>query len=284
MKVIGYGDNIVDKFLDRRTFYPGGNSVNYAVFAARLGVESEYLGVFGTDDLGDAMKAALDAEGVQRDHAQDVEGETGWCSVELRDGDRVFVDWNEGGVTTSSPLQVDAALLAHLAEADLVHSGVYGGTALSMPAVLGVDALVTYDFSAEPEFRTDEYLAPFAAGLDLALFSCSEQTEDEIVALLERVSAAGVGLVVATRGPDGSIAYDGSRVHRQASERVEDTLDTMGCGDAYIASLTTTLLAAGWAKGDHPAPTLVETAMAEASRYAAAQCRTEGAFGHGVGF
>ena len=37
MRVLGFGDNIVDRFLDRGLDYPGGNCVNVAVFARRLG-------------------------------------------------------------------------------------------------------------------------------------------------------------------------------------------------------------------------------------------------------
>ena len=49
MKVIGVGDNVVDQYLYKRTMYPGGNALNFSVYAKQLGVESAYLGVFGSD-------------------------------------------------------------------------------------------------------------------------------------------------------------------------------------------------------------------------------------------
>jgi len=49
VKILGLGDNIIDRFVDRGIDYPGGNAVNVAVYARRLGAESGYLGVFGDD-------------------------------------------------------------------------------------------------------------------------------------------------------------------------------------------------------------------------------------------
>ena len=50
VKVLGFGDNVVDKYEHIKTMYPGGNAVNFAVFAKKLGAErSAYMGIFGSD-------------------------------------------------------------------------------------------------------------------------------------------------------------------------------------------------------------------------------------------
>lgn len=50
ISVLGFGDNVVDKYEHIKTMYPGGNAVNFAVFAKKLGVErSAYMGIFGSD-------------------------------------------------------------------------------------------------------------------------------------------------------------------------------------------------------------------------------------------
>lgn len=33
MKVIGYGDNVVDRYVNKKIMFPGGNAVNFAVYA-----------------------------------------------------------------------------------------------------------------------------------------------------------------------------------------------------------------------------------------------------------
>lgn len=43
VKVIGLGDNVVDKYEHIRTMYPGGNALNFAAYAKRLGVNSAFL-------------------------------------------------------------------------------------------------------------------------------------------------------------------------------------------------------------------------------------------------
>lgn len=50
MKLIAVGDNVVDYYQDQETFYPGGNALNVAVLAKRLGHESSYIGIVGNDE------------------------------------------------------------------------------------------------------------------------------------------------------------------------------------------------------------------------------------------
>ena len=47
MNVIGIGDNVVDKYVHTQTMYPGGNALNFAAYAAMLGHNAAYLGIFG---------------------------------------------------------------------------------------------------------------------------------------------------------------------------------------------------------------------------------------------
>src|SRR4051812_24424769 len=60
VRVLGLGDNIVDRFVDRGVEYPGGNAVNVAVFARQLGAEAAYLGVFGDDEQGRFVRQAIE--------------------------------------------------------------------------------------------------------------------------------------------------------------------------------------------------------------------------------
>ena len=50
LRVLGLGDNVVDKYMHIRTMYPGGNALNFAVYAKMFGIEAGYLGVFGDDE------------------------------------------------------------------------------------------------------------------------------------------------------------------------------------------------------------------------------------------
>ena len=50
VSALGFGDNVVDKYEHIKTMYPGGNCVNFAVYAKMFGIEAGYLGVFGDDE------------------------------------------------------------------------------------------------------------------------------------------------------------------------------------------------------------------------------------------
>ena len=61
VKVLGFGDNVVDLYDHLHLLYPGGNAVNFAVFAKRLGVErSAYMGIFGTDRAAEHVIYSLE--------------------------------------------------------------------------------------------------------------------------------------------------------------------------------------------------------------------------------
>ncbi|NQD88389.1 sugar kinase [Paenarthrobacter sp. CM16] len=283
MKVIGFGDNIVDRFLDRKVMYPGGNCVNVAVFARRLGVESAYLGVFGSDPLGTFVRDAIDAEGVDTSRCIIRDGLNGVTEIKVVDGDRIFLGWNQGGVTTSDPFVLDDEHLNYLASAQLVHSSVYSASENQLPALRSAGTLVSFDYSSEPERRTDAYLAQTAPYVDLALLSCGNMTVAAVENDLKRVHAAGVSLAVGTRGQSGAVMYDGERFLTQAAAATDPLrfADTMGCGDAFLAGLVVSLLSSGWSRSYRPPVEACRKALVRGAGSAAAQCYVEGAFGHG---
>ena len=40
MKVIGIGDNVCDKYVHLKTMFPGGQALNFAVYAKMLGADA----------------------------------------------------------------------------------------------------------------------------------------------------------------------------------------------------------------------------------------------------
>ena len=85
LKVLGLGDNVCDVYLHTGTMYPGGQAVNFAVYARMLGAESDFMGVFGKDAVADHVQASLDAHGVGHSHCRIYEGENGFARVTLVD-------------------------------------------------------------------------------------------------------------------------------------------------------------------------------------------------------
>lgn len=282
MKILGFGDNIIDRFVDRGLIYPGGNCVNVAVFARQLGAEAAYLGVFGSDGYGGLMREALTAEGIWIDRSIVRAGPSGISNLTVDDGERVFGGWNGGGVTVEEPVVLDEELLRYASGFDLVHSSVYSAAEDELPKLRAGSALVSYDLSSEDVYRTAGYLDRVCPAVDLALVSCSHLGEAETRSLLRELVERGAGLALATRGTDGAIVYDGRSYVAAPAERIVDPstiVDTMGCGDAFMAAFTVSLLGAGWSRTSAPSADALLGALHAGADFAARQCFVDGAFG-----
>ena len=118
MRVLGAGDNVADRYLHQAMLYPGGNAVNVAVFAARLGARAGYLGVLGDDAAGRQILRALEAEHVDTALTRVVHAPNATADVELVGNDRVFLRSDR----TTALFELDDAQLDAMAAYDVVHS------------------------------------------------------------------------------------------------------------------------------------------------------------------
>ena len=73
-RILGLGDNTIDTYVDAGLQFPGGNAVNVAVMARRLGAETSYLGCWGDDEGGRLLEDALTAERVDLSHVRRIAG------------------------------------------------------------------------------------------------------------------------------------------------------------------------------------------------------------------
>jgi len=285
VRVLGFGDNIVDRFVDRGVEYPGGNAVNVAVFARRLGAEAAYLGVFGDDEHGSFVRGAIEDCGVDTSRSSVRRGPNGLTRIETVDGERRFLEWNEGGVTLSDPVRLSADDLDYASTFSLVHSSVYSGTVPELSKLGSTRVLRSFDLSAEPEFRTASYLSEVGPHVDLALVSLGDLDSSRTWAELRRIAAFGPRLVLGTRGAAGAVLFDGDDYYYSDAAPVPGPfVDTMGCGDAYLAAFVVELLGSGWRRNARPTGAALHRSMRRAAESAARQCTVDGAFGHGRRF
>jgi sugar/nucleoside kinase (ribokinase family) len=266
VRVLGVGDNVVDRYHDLGMMFPGGNPLNVAVAARRAGADAGYIGVVGTDEAAGVVRAALVAEGVATDRLRVVGGPNAYADVTVIDGDRVFVRSDKG----VSRFALDDQDIAYAAEFDIVHSGEFGGLEWQVP-VLAVSSLVAFDFGHQ---RSSEYLDPLLAHLEVAFFSASGLDDDETYRLLKRAVQGGARLALATRGSAPTLCWDGKSTWQQPVHGVEHVVDTLGAGDAFIG----TFLVANARRED------IAIALEAGATAAAATCMHFGAFGNGRAF
>lgn len=264
LKIIGIGDNVVDRYLHLNTMFPGGNAVNVPVLAKRLGAVASYIGVLGNDAAGELVKNALVTEGVDISHVKIAEGANGSADVNLVDGERVFIG-GDGGVSKHISLSNDD--LAFASGFDLIHSSVYSYLERLLPLMRGVGVPISYDFS---EKCGSDYIDATIKYVDYAFFSRADSSLDDIKRLLERSVERGAKMALVTRGMEGAIAYDGNAFCEQGVIQT-NVVDTMGAGDAFIARFL-----CGIFSGE-----ATSAAMKGAAEYAAKNCAHMGTFGYG---
>ena len=285
VKVLGLGDNVCDVYLHTGVMYPGGQALNFAVYAAQLGAQADYMGVFGQDEVAEHVQRTLDDMGVGHSHCRSWPGENGFARVTLVDGDRVFKGSNRGGVLQEHPITVEDEDLPYLSSFQLIHTTNNGFTDDLLPLLHKLPALVSYDFSYR--WKEEDRLARVCPYVDFAFLSCSELVERETESLCRRLNSMGCGTVVATRGSEGATVFDGNRVYRQLPHLVEP-VDTMGAGDSFATAMLVSLLDAMEPEGSQKwSGTLFRTAalpaaLEQAAAFSAKTCLTHGAFGRGV--
>ncbi len=227
IRIAAAGDNCVDAYSDGNV-YPGGNPVNVAVYVARLGGESTYIGAVGTDKYGKIMLDAIKGKGVDISHMKVLEGSTALTHVDIVNGDRVFGEYEEG---VMADFKLNAEDIEFLAGYDMVVSGLWGMCEKELPLLKKKGATIAFDFAT----KLDDPVVPIAIPyVDYAFFSIDDQSEEEIRKIMLEMYAKGPKVVVVTRGEAGSIAYDGKDFYPYGIVPVE-VVDTMGAGDSFIA-------------------------------------------------
>ncbi|GAB3559196.1 PfkB family carbohydrate kinase [Spelaeicoccus albus] len=270
MRLLGIGDNVLDHYMNIGMLYPGGNAVNVSVYAAQLGADAAgYVGIVGSDAMGDHLMSALDAEGLDLAQVRRAIGPTGSPKVSIdATGNRVFVGSNKGGVQHGLRLRLTDEDVSLASAANVVHTSVYSALEDALPDLAAV-APVSFDFSDE---RDPAYVGKVAPHVQHAFFSGSGLDGAEVQALATSALNAGCATAVVTLGSDGAwVTADSGEAFAVPTEAVE-IVDTLGAGDGFIA---------GFLVAHYTGATLCEAAAAGTAG-AARACRFNGAFGRAI--
>ena len=251
MDVFAQGETRMGVALDARV---GGSPFNVAIGLARLGQRTGFLTALSRGFLGERLRTALAAEGVDLSHAVDVDAPTTLAIVGL-DARRSpsYAFYGEGGA--------DRQLLpTHLPtlgiEVNALHFGSYSMVVEPVASTLRqlveqacASRVIAYDpnvrLGVEPDLArwtdTVQWMARHAhlikvSAEDLQTLrpgASAKHVADEWLAL-------GVSLVVVTDGDAGAQAF--TREHGVAvSAQPVALVDTVGAGDTFQAALLTWL-------------------------------------------
>ncbi len=229
---------------------PGGNGLNTAVAAARLGVRAAVAGVLGDDLFGRHLRDVLDAEGVDTRLLDLLPGRQSPATVVLNDetGERSFVhhagtndDFRLPPATLDRPPRV-----LHLAAPEVL-GGFWPEECLAAARrARELGATVTLDAFADR--GGPDVVAAHRPVIELCEVALPNEEEAlhvtgaaSVDAAIDALHDAGVAIVAIKRGERGAIvSHDGRRVD-VPTERV-DAVDTCGAGDNFAGGFLAAFL------------------------------------------
>lgn len=279
MKLLGLGDNVVDRYRNKGWMFPGGNAVNVAAHASKLGLEAAYLGRLADDEEGIIIQESLHDLHVDITHCDIVKnGTTKRCDVDVFEGERFFIGVDLGdnwpGILNLTPAHIE-----YMEGFDLIHSSCNAKMEDEIKKLASLSGIVTFDFGEKPKYRVDEYLHKICPYIDLALFSANDLTTEKLHEFARHVHDFGVQHVLITKGQDGSYLYNGDEFYR-GSVKLVKAKDTMGAGDSYLAAFIVSMLKDGWKKHQKMSGTSIQNALLAAADYAAENCMIDGGYGY----
>ena len=234
----------------------GGDTLNTAVYLARLGVSVDYITALGTDSLSDEMIAGWQAEGVGTSRVARIDGKLpGIYMIETdAKGERKFFHWRESAAARRlMDLPETNAILQSLAGYDLVYLSaitlsIYDEAgrgrlfaALGSARQHGVRAAFDTNFRArgwpDLDIARRVYAQAFAVA-DIALASMEDllplypgETGDGLLARIASPEA-----VVKLAEPASIVRFNATTHEVRAEPVVKPVVDTTAAGDSFAAA------------------------------------------------
>lgn len=275
-RIIGIGIATMDIYCHQRRMYPGGNEYNIAYNARLQGAESGFMGIFADDMAGRILEQTLVDIGVDTSHSHHESGSSGYALVDLKDGDRVFLDWNKEGVTDLYPFTFTEEEIRYIRTFDV--ACISWGARVKPDKIKKLSeagVVICYDFYDNFTNEDIDLISPY---IQYGFFSGSHISEEKAKEIIRRCVDAGCSLATVTRGHDAAIAYDGTNYYDQDVCRVKPK-DTMGAGDSYISAFLTNYLSAD--ADELKAGNKITASLKKAAEFAASVVVKDGSLGVG---
>ena len=150
VSIIGIGIATMDIYCYKNKMYPGGNEYNIAYNAKKQGAKAAFMGVFANDKVGEILEKTLQKEQIDTSHSHHEEGSSGYALVDLKDGDRVFIDWNKKGVTDLYPFEFTKEEIEYIKEFD-IRLGDVNGNIGNLSGGNAQKVIIARELSANPK-------------------------------------------------------------------------------------------------------------------------------------
>jgi 2-dehydro-3-deoxygluconokinase len=243
----------------------GGDTLNCALYLARLGVPTRYVTALGDDPYSDRMVAAWEAEGIGTELVLRMPGRLpGLYTIETdASGERSFIYWRDMSPARELFTRHEAeTILSSLPGYDMI---VFSGVTLSLYGEVGrarffalldraraAGTRVAFDTNLRPRNWPDMEVARWAfASLRNRVDIVFAGAEDEALLhgkagpeeIFARWRDNGASEIVIKRGSKSCLIHHGNSLDEVAPQHIEHIVDTTAAGDSFSAAYLAARLA-----------------------------------------
>ena len=221
---------------------PGGKGANQAVAAAKLGAQVQMIGAVGADAFGDQMLAALADAGVSCERVSRVQNAPTGVALITRVGGDNFITVDSGANMVAGIDDVKAALDGVAQPGDVFLCQLECDFDTTMQALKYAHEQGLYTVvNPAPARELPDWVLSYLDFVVVNEGECETITgiypDDEATcrAAMDKLVAAGVGLVAVTLGARGSMVLAGDEFLVSTPPAVK-AVDTTCAGDTYIGA------------------------------------------------
>lgn len=242
---------------------PGGAPCNVLSMLQKLGDKTAFIGKVGKDSFGEMLRDVVAEQGIDtKNLATDENVPTTLAFVQTApDGDRSFSFYrNPGADMMLSMEDIDVSLLQntrlfHFGSLSMTAQGVEEATKMAVGTAKSAGALISFDPNLRPPLWEHLNVAKEKIAYGISQCDILKISDDEIAFYTGSTDIdAGVSkiqeqyhtpLIFATMGKRGSRAYHaGNRVECEPFLN-ENTIETTGAGDTFMACVLHGILKSG---------------------------------------
>lgn len=234
------------------TYLPGGSGTNVMVQASRLGASTGFMGLLGSDTLGDDIIKSLKAEGMDTSRVLRKEGGISLHTDIVVDSEgKKFILLNMGdSFLAYDPKDVDkdyisnakvyyTDLLPYGAALEGLKSAKESGLKTGFNMQVDLYTMNGFGASKEDVLGSLKYVDLFAPCRSGLYQICGTEDLDECLGYVRKHFK---GTLLVTLGSKGAVAFDENDKRYECAARNVKAVDTTGAGDSFMGAMLYTHL------------------------------------------
>lgn len=247
MKITCVGDCGVDYYIDHKLLRPGGITLNFAVHARNIFPKKDIIQIVTA--LGKNKEAKIVKTVFKKYHlipyVTQMQGNTPiqYINHDKR-GEKKFIKYDEGVLADFRINEQNSQIIN---KSDVVMTVIYSQIVNFFSSVvpnrpkkiMAVDFMDLADFDKRVDI-VKKYIHQF----DIGFFGLRSH-EKKLLKDLQNLAKKYHKLFVITLGPNGSTAYNSSKIYFASAVPVKKIVDTTGAGDAFAAAFLKKYLYSG---------------------------------------